>query len=158
MPPRASARSCSTAGALYHTKESDVATFEQDLALYKSAVITAFQNVADLLRAIQYDAETLKAAGRIRESDLPTASRSSIEQFKTGSISYATVINAQQSYLNARVTRIKAQAQRYSDTQPVPVARRRLVESPGRISGLPPPRQPAAIAPAPTVALRKRLQ
>lgn len=34
-------------GTLYHTKEADVAAFEQDLALYKSTVVTAFQNVAD---------------------------------------------------------------------------------------------------------------
>jgi len=102
-------------GTLYHTKEADVATFEQDLALYKSTVLTAFQNVADSLRAIQYDAETLKAQAASEKATADSLAMS-IEQFKTGSISYATVINAQQSYLNARVTRIKAQAQRYSDT------------------------------------------
>jgi NodT family efflux transporter outer membrane factor (OMF) lipoprotein len=102
-------------GTLYHTKEADVATFEQDLALYKSAVITAFQNVADSLRAIQYDAEALKADAASEKATSDSLAMS-IEQFKTGAITYATVINAQQSYLSARVTRIKAQAARYTDT------------------------------------------
>lgn len=102
-------------GALYHTKEADVATFDQDIAAYKSAVLTAFQNVADSLRAIQYDAATLKAQA---ESEKATADSLAMaqEQFKTGAISYATIINAQQSYLNARVSRIKAQAARFTDT------------------------------------------
>jgi NodT family efflux transporter outer membrane factor (OMF) lipoprotein len=102
-------------GALYHTKEADIATFEQDLSLYKSTVITAFQNVADSLRAIQYDAEALRAQAAAEKATSDSLAMS-IEQFKTGAIPYATVINAQQSYLNVRVTRIKAQALRYTDT------------------------------------------
>lgn len=102
-------------GTLYHTKEADVATFEQDLALYKSAVLTAFQNVADSLRAIQYDATTLKAQA-VAEKATADSLAMSIEQFKSGAIPYATVITAQQNYLNARVTRIKAQATRFSDS------------------------------------------
>lgn len=102
-------------GTLYHTKESDVATFEQDLALYKSAVITAFQNVADSLRAVQYDAETLRAQVAAEKAAYDSLTMAQ-EQFKTGAIAYATIINAQQTYLNARVTRVKAQAARFTDT------------------------------------------
>ncbi|WP_271570646.1 efflux transporter outer membrane subunit [Bradyrhizobium sp. CCBAU 11386] len=100
---------------LYHTKEADVATFEQDLALYKSAVVTAFQNVADSLRAIQYDAATLKAQAAAEKATADSLAMA-VEQFKTGAVPYVTVINAQQSYLNARVSRIKAQATRFTDT------------------------------------------
>ncbi|MBR0834251.1 efflux transporter outer membrane subunit [Bradyrhizobium manausense] len=102
-------------GTLYHTKEADVAAFEQDLALYKSAVVTAFQNVADSLRAIQYDAATLKAQAAAEKATSDSLAMA-VEQFKTGAVPYVTVINAQQSYLNARVSRIKAQATRYTDT------------------------------------------
>ncbi len=49
------------AGSLFHTKESKVAALEQSSAQYRSTVITAFQNVADALRAIQSDADLLKA-------------------------------------------------------------------------------------------------
>ncbi|MGJ4954098.1 efflux transporter outer membrane subunit [Bradyrhizobium sp. HKCCYLRH2015] len=102
-------------GTLYHTKEADVATFEQDLSLYKSTVITAFQNVADSLRAIQYDAEALKAQAAAEKATADSLAMS-VEQFKTGAVPYANVINAQQSYLNARVSRIKSQATRFTDT------------------------------------------
>jgi len=102
-------------GTLYHTKEADVAAFEQDLALYKSAVVTAFQNVADSLRAIQYDAATLKAQATAEKATADSLAMA-VEQFKTGAVPYANVINAQQSYLNSRVSRIKAQATRFTDT------------------------------------------
>nr|WP_258769984.1 efflux transporter outer membrane subunit [Bradyrhizobium arachidis] len=102
-------------GALYHTKEADVALFEQDMAAYKSTVIAAFQNVADSLRAIQYDAATLKAQAGAERAASDSLSMS-IEQFKTGAVPYANVITAQQSYLNARISRIKAQAARLADT------------------------------------------
>lgn len=102
-------------GTLFHTKEADVAAFEQDLALYKSTVLTAFQNVADSLRAIQYDATTLKAQAAAEKATADSLAMS-IEQFKTGAIPYATIVTAQQNYLNARVTRIKAQATRFTDS------------------------------------------
>ncbi|BAM91196.1 outer membrane efflux protein [Bradyrhizobium oligotrophicum S58] len=102
-------------GALYHTKEANVASFEQDLSLYKSAVITAFQNVSDSLRAIQYDAEALKAQAAAEKATADSLTMA-IEQFKSGAVPYANVITAQQSYLNARVSRIKSQATRFTDT------------------------------------------
>jgi NodT family efflux transporter outer membrane factor (OMF) lipoprotein len=102
-------------GTLYHTKEADVATYEQNVAKYKSTVITAFQNVADALRAVQADAKTLAAQVAAEK-----ASRDSLdiakEQYRTGAITYATVLNAQQTYQNALVARVKAQAARFTDT------------------------------------------
>ncbi|MDQ0456774.1 efflux transporter outer membrane subunit [Rhizobium paknamense] len=102
-------------GTLYHTKEASVATFEQDLATYKSTVISAFQNVADSLRAIQYDAKALQA-----DMTAEKASHDSLimaqEQYKTGAVDYPTVSTAQQTYQNAVITRVKAQATRYTDT------------------------------------------
>ena len=102
-------------GTLYHTKEADVAAFEQDLALYKSTVVTAFQNVADSLRAIQYDAAALNAQAAAEKATADSLVMA-VEQFKTGAVPYANIINAQQSYLNSRVSRIKAQATRFTDT------------------------------------------
>lgn len=102
-------------GTLYHTKEADVAVFEQDMAAYKSTVITAFQNVADSLRAIQYDAATLKAQAEAEKAASDSLAMA-IEQFKTGAVPYANVITAQQSYLNARISRIRAQASRFTDS------------------------------------------
>ncbi len=102
-------------GNLYHTKEADVATYQQDLEKYRSTVLSAFQNVANSLRAIQTDADTLKAQAAAEKVSFESLNLSQ-EQFKTGSVTYPTVLNAQQTYQNARISRIKAQAARYSDT------------------------------------------
>ncbi|MBP2551037.1 NodT family efflux transporter outer membrane factor (OMF) lipoprotein [Neorhizobium galegae] len=102
-------------GSLFHTKEASVATFEQDLAKYKSTVITAFQDVANSLRAIQYDANALQA-----QTEAEKAAKASLtmaeEQYKTGAVDYPTVSSAQQTYQNAVISRVKAQATRYTDT------------------------------------------
>lgn len=100
---------------LYRTKEASVAAFEQDYALYQSTVLTAFQNVADALRAVQYDAGTLRAQALAEQSALDSLKMAQ-EQFKVGAIGYAIVIEAQQAYQNAVIARIQAQAQRYNDT------------------------------------------
>ena len=50
------------AGTLLHKERAAVAAFDQAAAMYRGTVITAFQNVADTLHALQSDAETVKAA------------------------------------------------------------------------------------------------
>lgn len=103
------------AGALFHTKESKVAALEQSRAQYRSTVITAFKNVADSLRAIEADAALLKA--QVQTENTATESlKISQAQFKGGSTTFITVINAEQTLLTARVNRVKAQAARYSDS------------------------------------------
>jgi NodT family efflux transporter outer membrane factor (OMF) lipoprotein len=102
-------------GTLYHTKEADVATYQQNLAQYKSTVITAFQNVADGLRAVQYDADTLKAQAASEKASLDSLTIAQ-EQYKSGAVAYVTVVNAQQTYQNARISRVRAQAARFTDT------------------------------------------
>lgn len=103
------------AGSLFHTKESKVAALEQSSAQYRSTVITAFQNVADSLRAIEFDAALLKAqveAEKAADESLKIAQA----QFKGGATTFQTVINAEQTLLTARTNRVKAQASRYADT------------------------------------------
>jgi NodT family efflux transporter outer membrane factor (OMF) lipoprotein len=102
-------------GNLYHTKEADVATYQQDVEKYRSTVLSAFQNVADSLRAIQSDADTLKAQTAAEKISFESLNLSQ-DQLKTGSVTYPTVLNAQQTYQNARISRIKAQAARFTDT------------------------------------------
>jgi NodT family efflux transporter outer membrane factor (OMF) lipoprotein len=102
-------------GALFHTKEADVATYQQDLGKYKSAVITAFQNVADSLRAVQSDADTLKADAASEKVALDSLTMAEL-QYKAGAVAYSTIITDQQTYQNAVISRVKAQATRFADT------------------------------------------
>ncbi|MGO9769927.1 MAG: efflux transporter outer membrane subunit [Roseiarcus sp.] len=102
-------------GALFHKREANVAALEQSTAQYRSTVINAFQNVADALQAIKHDAATLRAqvAAEKAAAESLEIARS---QYRAGSTTYAIVLNAEQTLLNARLDRVKAQAARYSDT------------------------------------------
>jgi NodT family efflux transporter outer membrane factor (OMF) lipoprotein len=102
-------------GTLLHKQRAAQAAFDQADAQYRSTVITAFQNVADSLRAIQADARTLKAAIYAE-----TAAKKSLdltrEQLHLGQINNLTLLNAQQTYLQTSITRVQAEAARYADT------------------------------------------
>ncbi|WBK02080.1 efflux transporter outer membrane subunit [Methylocystis parvus OBBP] len=102
-------------GGLFHKREAKVAAFEQATAQYQGAVLTAFQNVADALQAIKHDAATLRAQ-TAAESAAAESFRIAQIQYRAGSTTYPTVINAEQSLLTARLNRVKAQAARFSDT------------------------------------------
>lgn len=102
-------------GSLFHNKEASVATYERNLALYKSTVISAFQNVADSLHAVQYDADALQAQNAAEQSAKASLAMAQ-SQYTTGAVNYATVLNALQTYQTAVIARVKAQAARYTDT------------------------------------------
>jgi NodT family efflux transporter outer membrane factor (OMF) lipoprotein len=100
---------------LYHKQKAAEATFDQAKGLYRQAVITALQNVADALRSLQADARAVQAAIKAE-----TAARASLDivqkQLVLGQINQVTVLNAQQAYFNAAITRVQAEATRLSDT------------------------------------------
>ncbi|MGO9135920.1 MAG: efflux transporter outer membrane subunit [Methylovirgula sp.] len=101
--------------SLYHKQKAAQAAFAQADAQYRSTVITAFQNVADVLRALQADARTYKAALAAE-----TAAWKSLDitrkQLSAGQVNSLVLLNAQQTYLQASLVRVQAQAARYADT------------------------------------------
>ena len=103
------------AGTLLHRKRAAVAAFEQTAAQYRSTVIKACQNVADTLRALQSDADAIVAAAaaeRSASASLDLAHR----QYQLGAIDYLTLLNAQRTWQQARISLVQAEATRYSDT------------------------------------------
>ena len=102
-------------GTLLHRQRAAEAAYDQAAAQYRSAVLTAFQNVADTLHAIQYDADALKAAvaaERAADKSLSIARR----QLELGDISYLALLNAEQTYQQAMINLVQALANRYADT------------------------------------------
>jgi len=100
---------------LYHKQKAAEAALEQAEAQYRATVITAFQNVADALRALQSDAGAVKAARRAE--DTAKASLDIVEkQLNAGQVNQLAVLNAQQTYLVAAVVRVQTEANRLSDT------------------------------------------
>lgn len=102
-------------GTLFHDKESAIASREQAFAQYKSTVITAFKDVADALRAIQADADTLKAQ-LAYERAAQESVKISRTQYLAGAVTYPSVLTSEQNYQQAVIARVKAQALRFSDT------------------------------------------
>jgi NodT family efflux transporter outer membrane factor (OMF) lipoprotein len=100
---------------LYNKQKAAEAALDQAEAQYRATVITAFQNVADALRALQSDARALKAALRAE-----VAAKASLDivqqQLNAGQVNQLAVLNAQQTYLTAAVIRVQTEANRLSDT------------------------------------------
>jgi NodT family efflux transporter outer membrane factor (OMF) lipoprotein len=103
------------AGALLHKHRAADAALDQAGAQYRAAVILACQNVADALRALQADADALKAnaeAARAAKAAFDLAR----QQRDLGTVSFVQVLNAEQTYQQAELALVQAQANRYSDT------------------------------------------
>jgi NodT family efflux transporter outer membrane factor (OMF) lipoprotein len=100
---------------LYNKQKAAESALSQAEAQYRAAVITAFQNVADALRALQSDARAMRAALHAEET-----AKASLEvvqkQLEAGQVNQLAVLNAQQTYLTASVIRVQAEANRLSDT------------------------------------------
>src|ERR1700726_491748 len=100
---------------LYNKQKAAEAALDQAEAQYRATVITAFQNVADALRALQSDARAMRAARRAEET--AKASLDIVQkQLNAGQVNQLAVLNAQQTYLVAAVIRVQTEANRLADT------------------------------------------
>jgi NodT family efflux transporter outer membrane factor (OMF) lipoprotein len=103
------------AGALRHRERAAKAAFTQAAQQYRSTVLTAFQNVADTLHALQQDADALNAAAAAKNAagvTLDLAKR----QYQSGYASYLALLSAEQTYQQTVINLVQAQANRYADT------------------------------------------
>jgi NodT family efflux transporter outer membrane factor (OMF) lipoprotein len=100
---------------LLHLERAAVATYQEAAWNYRTTVITAFQNVADSLRAIQNDADAVKA-----DSEFEKAAKISLDlaqqQMQTGYANILYLLTAQVAYEQAVIQLVQAQAARVADT------------------------------------------
>ena len=108
-------------GTLRAQQRAAEAGLDKAAADYKSTVLTAFQNVADSLRALELDAENLQAQAAAEES-----TKRSLElvrfQYQNGSANYLQVLDASRQWERAVVGLIQARSARLSDTAALYVA------------------------------------
>lgn len=102
-------------GALLHQERAAKATYVQAAEQYRSTVLTAFQNVADTLAAIQQDAAGLKANAAAFDAAKTSLDLSRL-QYRSGYASYLSLLNAEQAYQQARIALVQAEAARFADT------------------------------------------
>ena len=102
-------------GTLYHRELAARAAFDQAAAQYRSTVITAFQNVADVLSALRTDAVALDKAIAAERAALRSLEIARQRQ-QLGDISFLLLLNAQQTYQQALLNVVLARANRFADT------------------------------------------
>ena len=102
-------------GELTAKRRAAFAIYDQAEAQYRATVLQAFQDVADVLRALELDAQTLKA-----QADAEAAAKVSLdlarERFELGAASYLTLLDAERRHQQAGIVLVQAQAARFSDT------------------------------------------
>ena len=102
------------AGNRYYKQRSAEEAMAQAAAQYRGTVLTAFQNVADVLRALQSDSRTVTAATAAEQSAQRSIDlvRRQVEQ---GQVASPVLLNAQNAYLQTSLARVQAQAARLAD-------------------------------------------
>jgi NodT family efflux transporter outer membrane factor (OMF) lipoprotein len=100
---------------LLHQERAARSAYEQAAWSYRTTVIAAFQNVADTLRAIQNDADTLKAAREFEKAAKISLDLAQ-QQMQTGQANVLFLLTSQQTYEQAALQVVQAQANRVSDT------------------------------------------
>jgi len=102
-------------GELTAKRRSAIAAYDQLAAQYRETVLKAFQDVANVLRALESDARTLQA-----QAEAEDAAKSALalieKQYELGSVIYPALLIAQRDYQKTRISVITARAQRYADT------------------------------------------
>ena len=104
-----------TGGTLKHRQRAAEAAYRQAAEQYRSTVMSALQNMADSMHAVQSDADAMVASSRAERAaarSLAIAQR----QYAVGDISMVALLTAQVTYRQAELTLIQARAARYSDT------------------------------------------
>ena len=102
-------------GTLLHQERAARAAAVEAAEQYRSTVLTAFQNVADTLTALDQDAQALQAAATAAEDARITLDLSK-RQWQDGYIAYLALLSAEQADAQAQINLVQAQASRFADT------------------------------------------
>jgi NodT family efflux transporter outer membrane factor (OMF) lipoprotein len=101
--------------ALHAQRRAVEAEYAQAAADYQQAVLVAFQNVADVLRALEIDARGVQT-----QLDAAALARQSLElvqqQFQFGAVNYIPLVTAQRALQQSLLGVAQARATRYADT------------------------------------------
>jgi NodT family efflux transporter outer membrane factor (OMF) lipoprotein len=102
-------------GSLFARKTAAQASLEAAIGQYRSTVLSAFQNVADTLYALEADGKYYQTA-KANELANQQIYEQARQQLKVGYISEAAALQTQQTYLQARINSLQAYATFLGDT------------------------------------------
>lgn len=108
-------------GTLWYRRKAAVDTYQAASAQYRQTVLAAFAQVADTLRALEHDAQALRA-----QDDAVAFARDALklvqENYAAGLATYLEVLNANALYHQALINELASLAVRYQDTVALYVA------------------------------------
>jgi NodT family efflux transporter outer membrane factor (OMF) lipoprotein len=102
-------------GALRAERRKAFAAYEEAGSVYKQTVLTAFQQVADTLYAIQHDAEALQACEQAA-GEADAAYRIANNRYRAGGISQLALLDAERQQLQRAMDRTASAAARFADS------------------------------------------
>ncbi len=102
-------------GSLWFKRKAAINDYQQATALYRQTVLTAFEQVADALRALDHDAQTLLAQHEAL-ADAEQALHLVQANYQAGLATYLDVLVADAQFHQATIADIQAIAVRYQDT------------------------------------------
>jgi NodT family efflux transporter outer membrane factor (OMF) lipoprotein len=102
-------------GTLRAEKRAAVAAFDQAGAAYREVLLSGFQDVADVLVALDADARRLRD-----RSDSAAAAKTILDvtsqRYESGGVSHIELLEAQRRLLRTRIEETRALADRYADS------------------------------------------
>ena len=108
-------------GTLHARRRAAIDAYQQNVATYRQTVLAAFAQVADIVRALEHDAEeTQIQAQAVKDTQLAMNLVSA--NYKAGLINYLQVLAADMLYRQARISYLQAQALQLQDTSALFVA------------------------------------
>jgi NodT family efflux transporter outer membrane factor (OMF) lipoprotein len=108
-------------GTLVHQQHAAEAAARAAAANYRNTVVTAFQNVADVLTSLQQDALAL-AANEEAERAAARGLELTRVQYGAGGVPYLSVLTAETQFQTGVIGLLKARTARYTDTVALYVA------------------------------------
>jgi len=103
------------AGELVARKRSAAAAYDAAAQAYEQTVLESLQQVADCLRVLEGDAQTLQARSAAAEQ-LSDSYDVATQRFALGGVSELSMLDARRQHLQTQLDRSRAEAQRFTDT------------------------------------------
>ena len=102
-------------GTLWFNRRAAIEVYNQALADYRQTVLSSFAQVADVLRAVENDAEAVRAQSQAL--DAAEEALALIQaNYGAGTVNYLQVLVADNQYHQAKIGYLQAQALRFQDT------------------------------------------
>jgi NodT family efflux transporter outer membrane factor (OMF) lipoprotein len=101
-------------GELQARKRASEAAFDQAAASYRKSVLLGLQNVADVLRALEEDANAVSARSE-QAARTADSYRIALGRYELGGVSQQAVLDADRQRLSAELDRVQALANQYAD-------------------------------------------